>query len=215
MTVNEIWNIVKTLANQHTFGAFSPEDFNNAISLANEEYFNDQLDIFAKDQKENDNLNILKKRLSVNVNTLGQATKPSDYAYGLAVRLATGANQKESEVEILSDAEWANRTSSVLIDTSEYPIARIDNDVVQTEGITDSRIILYYLRQPTVPVWGYTSTAVSGSVYGRPVYDSATTTESDFQDSPTAMKEILFKTTQFLGMNIQRTDLVQYSAAKE
>lgn len=215
MIVNELRNIVKLLANQYTFGDFSPEEFNNALSLANEEYFNEQLRSFAEDQEKNDNLNILKKRLSVNINTFGQATRPSDYAYGLAVRLATGANQSEREVEILSDAEWANRTDSALISTSEYPIARIDNDVIQTSGISDNRIILYYLRQPTTPSWGYTTAAVSGSIYGREVYDAGTTVESDFQNSPSAMREILFKTTQFLGMNIQRSDLVQYSAAKE
>lgn len=213
MTINELRNIVNLLANQYSFGDISPEEFNDALNLAHEEYFNDQLDIFAKDQKATDNLNPLKERVSINVGDYGQVTKPSNYAYGLAVRLATGANQKEREVEILSDAEWANRSSSALIDTSEYPIARIDNDAIQVAGVSD-RIILYYLRKPVTPSWAYTTTAVPNSIYGRPTYDAANTVESDFQNTPKAMIDILYKVTQFLGMNIQRQDLVQYAAVK-
>jgi len=215
MTINELRNTVFLLANQYTFGDFSPEQFNSALALANEEYFNNELGVFSMDQEKTDNLNVLKKRISVNLNTHGQAIKPSDYAYGLAIRLASGPQQKEVEVEILSDSEWANRSSSPLISTSEYPIARIDNTLIQTLGVTDNRIILYYLRQPIVPVWAYNLVSVPGSVYGRPAYDASNTVESDFQNTPTAMREILFKTTQFLGMNIQRQDLVQYSVAKE
>lgn len=215
MTINELRNNVQMLANQHTFGSFSPEDFNNAVALANEEYFNEMLSSFARDQKDNDNLNVLKKRVSINIGALGRATKPADYSYGLKVVIAAGTNQKEVEVEILADANWSNRTTSALISTSEYPICRIDNDEIQTEGITDNRIILYYLRRPTKPVWGYTATAVSGSIYPRAVYDPGNTTESDFQNSPTAMRTIMFKTSQFIGIPIQRTDLVQFGASKE
>lgn len=214
MTINELRNIINTLANQNSFGDISPDDFNTALHQAHEEYFSDKLDEFAKGQKENDDMNVLKERVSLNVGSYGVVSKPSNYAYGLAVRLATGANQKEVEVEILSDAEWANRSSSALISTDDYPIARIDNDGIQVAGVTD-RIILYYLRKPVTPSWGYTSTAVPNSIYGRPTYDSATTVESDFQDSPTAMRTILYKVAQILAIPIQRQDLLQFSAAKE
>ena len=131
---------------------------------------------------------------------------PSDYAYidVLTSQYNVGQEIRTKEViQLDSGTKGWVLDSSLLQPTTEYPYFEFVGNTVKLYPSTINVVSLSYWRVPTYGVWNFTI------VNGRPVYDPATSVNSEFNDKDS--NEIVARCARLLGINIKDGDLVQFA----
>ena len=94
-------------------------------------------------------------------------------------------------------------SSSIVKPTHRFPRLAFYNDYIQFYPKNIGRVIFTYLRQPKLPVWGYT--VVNNSA----VYNPATSVDIESPDE--TQNEICMMALSYLGISIRDGELTQYA----
>ena len=115
---------------------------------------------------------------------------------------------KEVGAEFVPDAEIEMRLSSnIIAPTQAFPIFCVYENVFKFYPESTGQAKLTYIRYPVRSRWGYT---ISPS--GRPVYDPATSTDSEFDYN--LINELAMRICSMLGIHLSRVELLQYAEGK-
>lgn len=214
VNVNTVKIAVQYLSNKDQRSLYwEAARFNNAALMAQMEEYNYHRPLFEKGLVSSDILGLLKQTSTPSLNrTAGTFDKPSDYMWFSACRaIAYGQNEQGQTVQItngvdlLSDAEWAERRSDPFeAPASDLPILKELATKFKFYPTDVLRIELDYLKLPSPPVWGYTV------VSNIQVYDSATST--DFTLPPHLFPSIVWRICRLMGITVRQEDLVAISS---
>lgn len=124
------------------------------------------------------------------------------------VKLCDGEYQQlETNVDIVRDNEVGSKLGSNIVNpTKKYPMASIQDTFIQFYPKNIGFVTMSYLKQPTLPVWGYT-----GGVTTPPVYDSTTSVQLESPEE--THNDIVVRILRYLGISIREPQLIQYSQA--
>ena len=111
---------------------------------------------------------------------------------------------KEVPITQMNDNEIGDILSSnINVPSHRYPKLAFYNNYIQFYPKNIGRITFTYLREPTLPVWGFTT------VNNRPVYDA--TTSVDIESPDETHNEIAGTVLSYLGISIKDGDIVNYA----
>lgn len=164
-------------------------------------------------QKINDCLSPFKMVASFTSDSGGVITLPNDYIHLLALNTnetSTDAGRTVFRpVQILNEDELISRLESQVCPVSLADPVGIENSSkkIQLFPLTQQVGTIYYLRKPVAPVFGFTQV-------GRVItYSPGTSTQLEWDEPST--NTIMIKALQFIGVNLQATDIVQYTESKD
>jgi len=178
--VNRILNLFKFLLRQNQSGSISTDDFFNAWNTEQNAYFSDELGKWQNRNNTKSGQNtglILNETImtdlavftipgSVTISS-GQATKPTDFIYGLARRLNDGTSEK-LVTKINHGQKWYVNNDVIdppsVADGTYYILEYEDYYEVLPSTATGS-LLLDYVAQPENIVWGFTYDAQNRKVY--------------------------------------------------
>lgn len=211
MDINQIYSIVKFISNKNQSGYIPPDDFNNAIKLAQNQYAEELVSAIqgwdsAKKQRipmGNAQPNIQKLAPFIvtdnpTVPGTGQYPKPADMMNMLAIR--TASNTKR--VWRVEHDRVAAHLSSTIDPPSASPIYTEHAAYYQFYPVDIGPVKVEYMRFPPEAKWAYTL------VSDRPVYDVANSVDPLWDD--TEITEIISRVLFMFGISIQAPQLVQY-----
>jgi hypothetical protein len=216
--VNTIWQNVQLLADKDYTGGFSPDQINLAIQEAERELWSDLSDMMQLSQGINNMDNRYYESSTINSSIMdafkvindyqiagnGKLTKPLDLRYISSVRHTVyfpGGTSKDVRVYPVTDGQLSARLNSVVVPpTRQYPIIAEYDTYYQFFPKDLGSVTLTYLRLPIPAVWGYTL------VQGDPVYDPATSTDSEFPEE--CINALSVKVANKLGIQLKDQALV-------
>ena len=213
INANTLYKFVEFIGNQYQSGRISPDEFNLAWERAEREYLNSifttgrvmQQGSAGGTDAEKDVLRVLRKNATLTNDKYGRVSLPQDYLRWDALYRITGVGQGDP-VQLISQDQWASRSSSKLNPTSKYPVAKLEGNEVMVLPVS-TRYNLSYIRTPVQPKWAFT---LDG--FNRPVYSAGSSINSELPEYLT--NEIAFRICSYLGINISKAELVQYSEMK-
>jgi hypothetical protein len=213
MNVNDMYRIAQFAVNKAQNGYLTPSEFNLTINQAQVSYQDYLLGEFQQYQygrpqarinySQNENIRerlsplITEATLTINATT-GEAPYPADYVQADAVR--TTAFERVRYVE--QDALYSYYNSQI-DPIATNPIYLLEPTGLQFYPITLGSAILTYVKDAPTIVWAYTT------VSGRPVYDSATSTQPVWDNVD--LLEIIARALKLIGLNLQDGQVQQYA----
>jgi hypothetical protein len=213
MNVNDMYRIAQFAVNKAQNGYLTPSEFNLTINQAQVSYQDYLLGEFQQYQygrpqarinySQNENIRerlsplITEATLTINATT-GEAPYPADYVQADAVR--TTAFERVRYVE--QDALYSYYNSQI-DPIATNPIYLLEPTGLQFYPITLGSAILTYVKNAPTIVWAYTT------VSGRPVYDSATSTQPVWDNVD--LLEIIARALKLIGLNLQDGQVQQYA----
>jgi len=218
--IDEAYNFLQLQANKNYGGQFTPARFNIAWKQSEISFFWSCFG-FNEQSKENQYLNNnFGVATQVNDESLrpfyvdGQllnfnnsiAQLPANYAYidVLLSEYSNGGTFRKREVQqIDSGTKGWILDSSLLEPTLEHPMFEFVNNTIKVYPSALNVAYLSYWRIPVYGEWNFTT------VNGRPVYDPATSINSEF--NPKDSNLIVARTATLLGINIKDGDLLQFA----
>jgi len=213
MDINEIYSLVRFIANKSQSGYITPEEFNNAFNLSQDQYFHQLIEALQGWDANRRRIRLpmgnaqqviqklapfIVKDTSVVVPGTGVYPKPGDLSNLLAIRSADNT-QRVWRVE--HDRVFSHASSTIDL-PEETPFYTEYNNNYQIYPITIGTINVDYLRTPPNALWAYTV------VSGRPVYDIGSSIQPLWQD--TEITELIIRILFMFGISIQASQLVQY-----
>ncbi len=220
ININDAYNFLQLQANKNYGGQFTVPRFNLAWKQSEISFF---WSLFGFDEQSKDNQylnNNFAVATQVNdeslrpfyvdnqlinfVNSFGNL--PANYAY-IDVLLSEynngGVYKKREVIQIDSGTKGWVLDSSLLEPTLEYPMFDFADNRIKVYPSTLNVAYLSYWRLPVYGVWNYTT------VNGRPVYDPATSVNSEFNNKDS--NEIVARCATLLGINIKDGDLLGFA----
>lgn len=213
MNVNDMYRICQFAVNKAQNGYLTPAEFNLTINQAQVSYQDYLLGEFQQYQygrpqarinySQNENIRqrlsplITEATLTINATT-GEAPYPADYVQADAVR--TTAFERVRYVQ--QDALYSYYKSQI-DPIATNPIYLLEPTGLQFYPITLGSAILTYVKDAPTIVWAYTT------VSGRPVYDSATSTQPVWDNVD--LLEIIARALKLIGLNLQDGQVQQYA----
>jgi len=219
INVNKVYRVVLAILNKEQRGYLTPDQFNRLGRQA-------QLDLFEKsfydynravikgdrvgssseygDLAANiqEKIDVFAKQATLSFTT-GAASEPADL-YRTVLIVING----DTEVEQVKKTELAYLNSSKLTSPStSYPVyyAEADNIKIFPTSITSAKID--YIKTPTDPIWGYTS---SGGAYTYAVGSS-----TDFELHPSEETSLVTKILAYAGVILKDPTVIQVAAQEE
>lgn len=201
MTIKEFHGFIEFLKNQGQSRFHSPEQIDMSINAASSDKFNEEKERFESTSRIASTMRNFKKRKTITMAS-GTGDLPDDYDYH------TNAYYQGKRVEILTEAEWADRIEDSLVGPDpEYPIVRIGGDVEVLPNYIPN-ITLLYLSEPAKAKYGYE--VVNGNVIHKPADD----VELDWPKP--AHIDIMLRSLTYLGIALRSEEgLVQFKAYKK
>lgn len=221
MNINSVKNLSELVVNKNN-GLWSVTRFNTAVQSASLTFFNDCFGepqqsrngvtandmVWQSGEKLSNNLRLLVKPVILQVNAQGKAVRPTDYVQASSVRYFS--DDKEVNVKFVRDGNLSSYLDSdLLAPNHDYPIYATFENYLQFYPKDLSRVQFTYLRQPAVPVWGYTMQGTPS----RPVYDAATSVDVDFPDE--CINEIVSRVVALFGINIREKMIVDFAQQQQ
>jgi hypothetical protein len=220
VNINEAYNFLLLQANKNYGGQFTPSRFNTAWKQSEISFF---WNCFGFDEQSKGNQyanNNYAVSTQVNDESLrpfhiintpinvqnGVALLPTNYAYIDVLTsqyTGSGGTKIKEVIQLDSGTKGWVLDSSLLEPTLEYPYFEFVNNTLKLYPSAVNIVYLSYWRVPTYGYWNYTT------VNGRPVYDPATSVNSEFNDKDS--NEIVARCAKLLGINIKDGDLVQFA----
>lgn len=214
LSVDYLYRYSLRLIKKSMSGGLSPTDFEFYWNESQNTYMNSLLGPFQMKSADPQNPKVgliqnqtnLKKLQPFVVTTSitpsgGLAAKPSNYIY--AMNLSTNGYEM-----IPITLNQYNIVSRSVIDApsttnNKYYYAENNSSFKVLPATLSSAITLEYVKMPTDIVWGYT---FDGN--GRPVYDSATSTQQEWDDI--SAREITMRMLKLIGVSFKDGDFAQF-----
>jgi hypothetical protein len=191
ISVNEVYKTVLLILNKEQRGYITPDEFNkisNQVQLEIfEKYFEDlnqQLRVpLQAAQMDDDYANRIKSieekiqifqtqnSLTYNNGTFSlDADKPAIHRIGSLQYEKTGLNA--TELQRLTQHEYALvQRSKLTAPTESWPVYKEQGDLFYVYPSTiQNRVVIYYVKKPTKPRWGYTIGGVGQYLYDNNIY---------------------------------------------
>lgn len=217
MNVNDVYELIKYIANKNQQGYISPSQFNLIINQAQTSYISWLLGSFQQYQAgrpiakvELGQNSVVRQRLSpaiynyiLNLDNNGQAPYPSDYIQTDAMWTIYGLKRIRYTEQ---DALYSVFNSVIDPVNNTNPIYLIENTGFQfyPTNLIYGQARMSYVRNPSAIVWGYT---LDGN--NRPVYNAATSVDPIWDD--TSMLDIIVRALKMVGVNLQSGAVIQYA----
>jgi len=229
VNINFVYESVLMLANKSQVGsALIPEEFNRYSQIANLGLLDKLYAQYQSTSKITTELQDFLKKKQIYVNQYGRADFPSDFYYYdtmlaydresyLALRgsCADGTYPTQLQYAALpqipvkdTDHDKFGTLNLAPAYRPNYtvPRVRIFADYMQLNPIDIGSVELQYFKQPTTPVWGYTTDA-----FGLPVYDPLTSV--DYEWNIVMQNELITQIASMFGIEIRDGDLAQATSA--
>lgn len=178
--VNRIYNLFKFLLRQNQSGSISVDDFFNAWNVEQNAYHSDELGKWEKMNNNKTGANtglIMNERIMTDISpftipgsvtiSLGVATKPTDFIYGLARRLSL--NGDEFLVTKINHGQKWYVNNDVIdppsITDGTYYIVEYEDYYEVIPSSATGNLLLDYIAQPEDIKWGFTWDADNRKVY--------------------------------------------------
>lgn len=232
MNNQDILNWINYVCNKEQTGrTFTPEQYNVALGIANLRYYKKSYglpedyqlqgpfvrEVYEKSQYVTDKMRRFKvvmgdiSNLAMIVDINGIAPIPSDYFHVSSVRYFNTASgvcnpdESQTDVEILMDAEWADRIGNSITKPSlGDPVCMFQASEIWFRPKAVNYIQFTYLRLPITPVYAYTVNADDSYSY-----DAANSTEMEWDDIDKI--EIAKIILADAGINLNKGDITQYA----
>lgn len=201
ISVQSVFQAVNAIVVQATSGTFPIIDFNRNSETV-------QINVYNRLRAINgDNIEVINELLPFKAiynppqNITGIYSYPPDYfRYIVAPMVVQG--QQEQTGNIVSDDEWAWRSSSRLVSRIRNPIINFQNGFIRIEPTT-GWLRMYYFKKLIPAVYGATPDA-----NGDPIYNAGTSTDFMFDDAQ--FGEIVVGIATLLAVNVEKSVILQY-----
>lgn len=228
ININEIFNLLRDFSNKdQSSGSVTEPVFNRYAPLAQRELINSFLNNprayrastaqvprkgYESSQAIIDIFSDLKVSKYLNTNDSGEIYEPEDYMYFSSARINQTIKRFDGSVEtiqspvrVLRDNEIGDAlTSEIERPTLIYPAITFYKGAWKVFPKSVQQLYVTYLREPKVPVWGY-----STSSNGVPIYDS--NTSQDFELPLSMRADLLYKMCQYTGVRMRERYLQEVS----
>lgn len=235
MDNGQIYDFCVTILRKEKEGsAVSPARFTLMLIAAMWEKINFEFSQFELSQIVTDTLKALKTTETIAITAGGDfdlTTLTDDYLHPTTLTYTdTGARIRS--IDILTDAEWADRQSDSLITpTATFPIAKIVGDTIFFDPLVSVNAEFTFLKKPTEPFFDYYWDANDDIIYmpegsshtlgAGEMYRDGTTVglvnsisvELPFPDQEKI--DVAYKILSKLGVPIQETMAAQYAISRE
>ena len=231
MNLQELLDYLNFVINKEQSGnSLKPKNYNTLLYVSNIEYFNKKFGLpeeyrpghpfpsqaWETTQNMTDSLRKFKVKLGYDntplvISSNGKADIPANYAhysslrYNLAINENCDSTISMRSIDILTDAQWADRVGSSINPPSyEYPICMFQNNYIQFLPLDLKFVEFTYLRFPETPSYIYTVDS-----YDNIVYDAINSIQLEWEDNDimNIAKLILSK----IGINLRETSIVNYA----
>lgn len=217
MNVNDVYELIKYIANKNQQGYISPSQFNLTINQAQKSYVSWLLGSFQQYQAgrpiakvELGQNSVVRQRLSpaiygytLNIDNAGFSPYPSNYLQTDAMWTIYGFKRIRYTEQ---DALYSVFNSVIDPVNNTNPIYLIENDGFRFYPTTlmYGQARMSYVKDPEAIVWGYT---LDGN--NRPVYNPATSADPIWDD--VSMLDIIVRALRMIGVNLQSGAVSQYA----
>lgn len=213
MDVNQVYDLIKFIANKNQQGYITPSQFNLIINQAQNSYTSFLLGSFQQytpgrpmARVELGNNSVVRQRLApiikattLTIDGTGFSPYPTDYVQVDAIR--TDSLQRVRFVQQDSLYSYYN---SVIDPVATNPIYLLEDTGLRFYPATLGSAKLSYVSDPVDIVWAYTLDA-----NGRPVYDAANSVDPVWH--VTSILEIVTRALSMIGVNLQAGAISQYA----
>lgn len=178
MNINEMHQRFITLKREGQGAYHTAEEIDRFLNDASNDKFNEEKRLFELNGYISDNLANFKTKATVTL-TAGLGDKPADYDYRTNAATISGTPSLNNlKIEIVPEGEWIERLADPIdVVSATRPICAIRGQIeVSPSSLASMK--LYYLKRPANMVFGYTT---DGD--GNNIYDSGSSTDSDWPDS--------------------------------
>jgi hypothetical protein len=216
MQLNDFHDIVRYFVNKEQGGWLSPEEIDNLTHRAQMAWYATCLNIYGKNQKSTDPLNVFSEKLPFTTASDGKVSLPKtegvdpyfESLLSVSVSYYDGTKNRFKPVKMLSEDEISERLDSqILAPTSTDPVGMESADSIQLYPQVSLTGYVYYLRRPKKPVFAYAQT-------GRTItYNPSTSVQLEWAE--TSINKILMKTINMFGVNLSDELVLQYSELKQ
>jgi hydroxymethylpyrimidine pyrophosphatase-like HAD family hydrolase len=212
MDINQFYDIVKFISNKHQQGYLSPDEFNNAVNIAQDQLMEELVNVI---QGWDGN----KRRVKIVMGNAQQAiqkvapfidsdtpTIPNTGIYIHAANIAhllairTGDNKKR--IQRVEHDRIYSHLSSQIDQIEQNPIYVQYNSYYQIYPENIGQISLEWITDPPAAKWAYTL------VSGRPVYDQSNSVQLLWGESE--ITELISRVLFMFGISVQAQNLISY-----
>lgn len=215
MTINQAYELLKSIVNKEQRGYLSPAQFNLWAPIAQVEAIKTRLgNIKALNNRQvpqfgykiTEKLKMELRPLIVGPTTLallsGAAQYPSNFWY-----IDSLQTTQYVPIEIIDTDEYARvKQSQIYPPTADYPVAVFYGSTIVFDPPT-SQVLWTYVKYPDDPFWNHTF------VSAIPVYNP--TGSVDFQVDKDIHIEIVWRMAKYAGINIDMQQVTQMAMAQE
>lgn len=213
MDVNQVYDLIKFIANKNQQGYITPSQFNLIINQAQNSYTSFLLGSLQQympgrpmARVELGNNSIVRQRLApiikattLTIDGTGFSPYPTDYVQVDAIRTNT-----LQRVRFVQQDSLYSYYNSVIDPVADNPIYLLEDTGLRFYPITLGSAKLSYVSDPTDIVWAYTLDANN-----RPVYDPANSVDPIW--AVTSILEIVTRALAMIGVNLQAGAVSQYA----
>ena len=221
INVNKVYRAVLSVLNREQRGYLTPDQFNRIGRMV-------QLDLLEKSFYEYNKFLNRKKMNAVNNDYGDISTNIKDkidmFSKSSALSLTSGSVDLPSDyyrtISVTTDSrgkilEEVNKTELPFIKSSKltapsttYPIFYKASSTLNVLPDTITSVDLDYIKEPTDPIWGYTT---GGS--GQLIYSSSAST--DFELHPSEEVDLITKILAFSGVVVKDPTVIQAASQEE
>ncbi len=204
MTENQIKESVYRIMYSVGAGSLAPLEYNLYSEQSENELFEQEYKQFEETNQISDILNKFKLETVYFGNTNGEHTYPSNYRHSIAfIEISPTTGKDIRAIKEVPQDKFTILANTELIPIEENPILKRNKATAFTILPVSTRLRMEYFKIPTYAHWGYTI------VDGRPVYDPATTIESEFPEF--AHVEIIRRILAKAGVQLEKEVIQEYT----
>lgn len=212
MTIKECHDWLEFILKKTRSGFFSHETLDDSLHWAQLGVFATYFSEFMQTQYVHEAIRPFRRQAVSSTTATGFLVYPSGYQHATGSMASYYDNTLQQNfiapLKIYKDDELPDALSSqVRKVTNQAPIGHLTNTGLQVYPKSAVyTITLFYLATPTKPLYSYTKSDATET------HDPLTSTDLEWAD--TYIMPVLMKALEYLGLNIQRPEVVQYANEK-
>ena len=206
--VNDVYRELLIQMRKNQKGMYlSGSEYNRMAKRVQEDWFNDKYKEYESSSKNTDDMRVLKSKSQLSV-TSGQCPLPTDYYHFDKLTYSYYTNFGTRQSRVIDNITSSEMDYGFFEPSLKYPKLRVAGGNMEILPTTISSVTLEYLRTPTAPIWGYTT---SGT--GRESYNSATSV--DFEVPDYAFSDIVNRMFALVEISLSNGEMAAYGIANE
>ena len=215
MTIDEIYKIVKILANKENRGWIKPSEFNLLAKRVQLDIIKDRIGKVSPDGTNNgyrddasiqDELRTVMEESGALSSTTSGHSLPTSYLHFIS------AKYNEYEIDMVNHGEITKRKRSQLNPpSSDSPIGVIIGDYLRVyissgEFVEGCGVVkMMYIKEPTAPSWAY------NTLNNVEVYNSSSSVQIALPES--THKEVIHRILAYVGVTLREKDVVEFGTS--